>query len=189
MNVILSHGIRAMNRQAHMGELRDELTRRGVHTLLAPYGYILFPITNGKAKRALRKATSIGDILVGYSNGAAAVLKEAERLKAGAVLLLSPAARCDTQPPACRADVFYSPGDWAVELGGLYSGAVSLMPWRWGTPHGWGRMGADGPCVEGYNVHQWPERICHNWYENSAIVHGVADRIEVIKADLEAKHA
>ena len=185
MNVILSHGIRASNHRAHMGGLRDELMKRGIRTFLASYGYILFPITNGKARRALREKSTHGDILVGYSNGGTAVLKEANQLRPSAVILLSPATKCDHPAPTCRTDVYYSPGDWAVQLGGLYSTAISLMPWRWGTPHGWGRMGADGPCVEGYETHKWPERISHNWSRHDRIVRGVADRIEQTKTHLE----
>lgn len=185
MKVILSHGIRAKASDAHMGALQNELLRRGVGTVLAPYGYILFPLNNRKARKALTRIAKPGDILVGYSNGGAAVLREAAKLEASAVVLLSPAARCDVRPPAPRSKVFYSPGDWAVNLGGLYAAAVSLMPWRWGTPHGWGRMGADGPCVGGYSTCQWPERIAHNWYEYPAIVKEVASWIEVLKKNME----
>lgn len=189
MKAILSHGIRAKDRRAHMGELQDTLLRRGVRTVLAPYGYILFPTTNGKARKALRAVTEPGDILVGYSNGGAAVLKEAAKLEASAVVLLSPAARCDATPPTDRTMVFYSPGDWAVNLGGAYSAAVSFMPWRWGTPHGWGRMGSDGPCIKGYSTTRWPDRINHNWYDYPEVVKDVATWIQAIKADSENKHA
>lgn len=179
-------GIRACDPADQFGPLRSILLARGLRTGVVDYGYVLLPINNRRARRELRDKAEPGDTLVGYSNGAYAVWQEAERLRPRHVVLISPALRRDAEWPDCveSITVFYSPGDWAVELGGIYSAVISFMPWRWGTPHGFGRMGVDGPDTDDKRVESYEmgERICHSWYDYPHVVRKIATTIEQVAA-------
>lgn len=182
MSVWLVPGIRTCDPAAQFGDLKAFLVARDIPVGVVDYGYILLPITNGRAREALRKRAEPGDVLVGYSNGAYAIWQEAHRLRPRHIILISPALKRDATWPECvdSVTVFYSPGDWAVSLGGLYSAAVSLMPWRWGTPHGFGRMGSDGPDTNDPRVeaHTMGEHVAHEWYRYPKVIRRVADAVE-----------
>ena len=166
--VILVPGIRNRKPEDHFGDLRNLLKNENIKSEYADYGYILLPVTNSKAKSTIKEVAEPDDILVGYSNGGLASLEMAEEVGVKHLVLVSPAVRCDYKIPNSieSVTIFYSPGDWAVRLGKVYSVGVSLMPWRWGTPHGFGRMGSDGPCQEDSRIKicKMHDRINHSWY-------------------------
>jgi len=181
---VLVHGIRNSEPDETMGPLDAALYRRGVETDYADYGYILVPLTNGRAEKAIKESAQPGDTIVAYSNGAAAAIEVAEHVAARNLVLISPAARTDQEysPHLKSITVFYSPGDWIVGLGGMYSDIVSAMPWRWGTPHGWGRLGVDGPETSDHRVTglKMGDDIAHTWYSNPKVVNRIAKRVEEV---------
>ena len=181
MTTWLVHGIRTADPTKTLGGLKGQLIERGVQTGIIDYGWIAMPVTNGKARAAIRKHAKPGCTLVGYSNGGYAVWQEAERVKPRHVVLISPALRADVEWPECveSVTVYYSPGDWAVRLGGAYSFGVSMMPWRWGTPHGFGRMGVDGPATNDPRVTaiEMGRDIAHDWHRYPQKVAAIADRV------------
>lgn len=182
--IVLAHGIRTSDPEATMGGLQLALAERGRIARFADYGYIAVPLDNGRAKRAIQRLALPGCTLVGFSNGGLAVHQTAEAVDARHVVLISPALRRDVKWPNCveSVTVFYSPGDKAVWLGGMWSGAASLMPWRWGTPHGWGRMGLDGPDTNDPRVRavKMGDDIAHSWHQYPDKVEQIASAVAAL---------
>lgn len=182
--ICLVHGIRSFDPLDTMGPLFSALVARGLVPRLANYGYILVPLTNGRAKQAILEVAKPGCTLVGYSNGGAAVHATAERVKARHIVLISSALPVDVDWPPCvkTVTVFYSPGDGAIEAGGVWATIANAMPWRWGSArdHAWGRMGLVGAKTDDRRVKnvKMPSHIAHSWFRNMGIVNWIADAID-----------
>lgn len=175
---VLVPGIRTIDPSETMGGLKKALEARKIETVYADYGYVLIPFTNAWAEREIKQKASLGDTIIGYSNGGAAAIEVAGKLGAKHLVLISPAARSDTEYPEClrTVTVYYSPGDWAVAFGTLYSRIISAMPWRWGTPHGWGNLGLYGPQSKDKRVHgiKMGDKIAHSWHQYPELIESIA---------------
>lgn len=192
----LVHGIRAKDKGAQsMGKLKKLLSRSFDKIHIVSYGYVLIPITNKKAVNAIIKSLNAnkndGDevVIVAYSNGCWAAMQVAEMgYKIDHLVLISPALyRSHAIPEQVgRMDVFYSPGDTVVELGGLYRRFINIMPWNWsmfgGEPHEWGAMGRYGYQGNDKRVHNWNmgQSISHFWYKNKLIVRNISDQLTIL---------
>jgi len=180
--VWLVPGIRSFGPNETMGPLLSTLASYGIRGKVLDYGYIAFPITNGRAKAVIREKVKTGDVLVGYSNGAAAVHAIADEICPKHVIEISPALAVDAEYPPCVESVtcFYSPGDIIVAKGGVYAWTVNMMPWRWGSSrnHPWGRRGIDGPAEHtGARGIEMGHDIAHSWFRHEHKVDMIAREI------------
>ena len=181
--IVLVHGIRTKEPEATLGGLQRKLLDDGMDAVAASYGYILFPLTNGKARKAVKKTAEPGDTLVGYSNGCYAIWQECEDVQPEHVVLISPALSADVEWPDCvkTITVFYSPGDTAVWWGGTWAAVANTMPWRWGSArdHKWGRMGLTGPDTNDPRVKAvcMGDKVAHSWYKYPEKVKMIHERI------------
>ena len=180
----LAHGIRAAQGGRNtMGALRDELRERGRDAGIVSYGYVLVPITNKQAVNAVLDGVVDGDTVYAYSNGAWAAVQAAELgLAVRHLILINPALHKAREFPGHieRIDVFYSPGDGAVQKGKWWRWTTRILPWRWRNPHGWGEMGRTGYTGNDPRVrnHEMPEGVGHYWYEDEDCVRQAADAVE-----------
>lgn len=180
MKIVLTHGIRTTDPDKTLGSLFVDLESRNFSVTYSMYGYILFPLNNKRGVNSLIETACDGDILVGYSNGADIIRRAIEKgLKPTHVVLISPALRMNTNfnvPTTC----FYSEGDRVLSWGRRWGFATSLLPHRWGTPHGWGRMGRYGADDENIENICMGEKIGHSFYKHPKVVNQIADKIESI---------
>lgn len=187
MTVHLVHGIRAHDPENTMGALHTCLQQADVESTLVDYGYVLIPLDNARAKRAIRRRAEPGCTLVGYSNGGLAVHEVAARVQPRHVVLISPALERDAEWPDCieTVTVYYSNGDNAVGIGDWLADNAWLMPWRWGTPLGWGRMGIDGPATDDERVTSimMGEDVAHSWFDYPEIVAAICQRIVKLETE------
>lgn len=182
--IYLVHGIRAFDPADTMGGLKERLKARGHESEYVDYGYILFPITNGKGKRAARRTMKPGCTMVGYSNGAAIVHAVCNDLWVKHVVLISPALPRDVKWPISveTVTVFYSKGDIAVKWGGRWAWLANRMPWRWGSArdHPWGDMGLKGP-IQGksrkISSYMMGKDVSHSWFSYPEKVDMIAARV------------
>lgn len=190
----LVHGIRAADKGTKsMGGLRRKLMEKFSFVKQVSYGYVLIPITNKKAVRAIINSIENVDnhdevIVVAYSNGCWAAVQAAEMgYKIDHLVLISPALHKSHAIPehVKRVDVYYCPGDNIVELGGIYRRLINLLPWNWsifGDPHDWGAMGKYGYVGNDLRIHNWkmPRDTSHFWYKYKYIVNGISSQIVTI---------
>ena len=184
--VKLIHGIRSLAKGSRtMGPLQKELDARMIVSEIVTYGYILVPITNGKAVQAVLdeiKGLS-SPVLVGYSNGAWAAVQAAETgAPVDHLVLVSPALHKGHEFPGHirRIDVFYSGGDFPTRAAKWWRWVVNWLPWRWDAPHDWGEMGRTGYTGADPRVrnHPLPSSVGHSWYASPGAVARVADIVE-----------
>lgn len=169
MTIRLVHGIRTCDPMKHFDGLEFCLQERGFDTHVLDYGYILVPLSNKWAEAEMRRHCEPNDTWILYSNAAWAGYEVAEELQPRHVVLISPALRNDVVWPECveTVTIFYSTGDNAIPLGSRWSKFMSAMPWRRGTPHGWGNLGLTGPKVYDprHRTFLLGEHVEHSWYE------------------------
>ena len=189
---ITIHGIRKFGpHPTHMRPINESLLSSNLRTIPVNYGYTLLPITN---KRSVSKAIPVlenelergRDItLIGYSNGAWTALQLAEMAyPIQRLVLISPAlhsAHAFPQIPSLeRVDVFYCPTDNIGDLAKTWRGVTRVMPWRWFSPHPYGRMMKTGYVGEDERVfnHRLGDHVGHAFYNHADAVSHIT---EVIK--------
>lgn len=184
--VNLIHGIRTKDGGKKtfkkLSELLSEMLENS-DVCLVSYGYILVPITNKRAVKAVIEALeSIQNqpfpiTVVAHSNGCWAAVQAAELgYRIDHLVLISPALHRQHAFPeqVKRIDVYHAPNDHIVTMGKWYRRTVNLLPWRWFQPHNWGEMGKTGyigkdPRVNNHNMGD----VSHFFYN----VEGTATRI------------
>lgn len=192
-NLFLIHGIRSKDKgAASMGILAKALKKHFPFINQVSYGYVLIPITNKKAVKALIKALTLhynsekDVVVVAYSNGCWAALQAAELgYKIDHLVLISPALHKHHAIPeqVKRIDVYYSEGDDIVQVSKLYSSFANLLPWNWkcfgGKPHDWGAMGKTGYIGEDSRVHNWQmnDNVSHFWYKYEHVVDAISSQL------------
>lgn len=189
-NVKMVHGIRTRDGgKKTFGILQKmlQILLENSKVSLVNYGYILIPITNDRAKRAIIKSLEDASnshpiTIVSYSNGCwATVLAMEDGQHADHLVLINPALRKDYVFPEHikRVDVYYSPNDFATRLSKMYSTFVNLFPWRESSPHGWGEMGRVGYVGDDVRVHNHNMgRVSHFFYNHWDVAKEIARDID-----------
>lgn len=179
--ICLVHGIRSSDPFETMGGLYRQIQSRGGRPVMIDYGRISLPLDNGRARRKIRKTAKPGATLVGFSNGCYAIWREAARVKARHVILISPALVADVEWPECveTVTVFYCPTDWPVKLAPAWAWILNNTPYRLMTDaqrHMWGRMGRDGPDTDDGRVTaiRLPDEVGHSFYDHPEWVRSIA---------------
>lgn len=136
-----------------VGRLRRFLKNSALHN----YGWVgpfLLRFKNKETVEELLPKIREGDVCVGHSNGALICYNLVERgAPVSKVVLIQPALRRDSKWPVdVEVLCVWNPKDWAVSLGRVWSGIVSLL-----TPgrHGWGAAGRHGLDQKTPNITQW----------------------------------
>ena len=170
-----------------MRPLYEELERRGIESTKIRYGYVLWPLTNGRAVSAILEQTEPGDILGGFSNGAWAIAEAVRQgAPAGGIVIVSGALASNWRfEPRIPVYNYYCPQDTVLTTGDRLSRMASWMPWRWGEDkdHGWGdvgRYGYDGPSDAQVRNLRLPYKTMHRWHKREDAVRMVADGCEVM---------
>lgn len=191
-NVFLIHGIRTKDKgAASMKKLGSYLKDAFCRVQLVSYGYVLIPINNKRAVKALIKQLKQNtnpnrkNVVIGYSNGAWAAVQVAEMgYRIDHLVLISPALHKSHAIPehVSRVDVYYSSGDRVVEAGKAWSTFANILPWNWkifGAPHEWGTMGRYGYTGNDPRIHnhKMGEDVGHFWYKDNLLVKSIASQI------------
>lgn len=138
------------NQSPAIAMLAPLLEREGHRVMVHDYGqlHLLETTANDNLARLIYSSVRDGDVLVGFSNGAAIIAElEDMMVRVPNIVLIQPALRNDWVPNAyCNeVTVFWNPGDKATIAGKWYRRLVNLMPWNWGAgAHKWGAMGHTG---------------------------------------------
>lgn len=184
--------------ESTVGVLRDELLIWGVKSVIVNYGYIFLPITNGRARKAVRSALIPfqGDrytiTAVGYSNGCPSILEAMKGgLRVDHLVLISPALKRNYPiPDSVRSvTVFHSRGDKVITAGGIKSAVSEIMPYNWEClgfdDNPWGTAGRYGLLEQDSRVVniELADQTAHAFYNHPAEVRRIAATISRLQQE------